>query len=288
MFVGMGRIAVVVVIVLFALAPSLRAADALTDAKRRAAGDLIKEGKNVEAIALLEEVLQVDPDQWKDQLTIARAYDKLNKTSEAAKYYRKVLRGVSTASAGAPERAARVEVERRLKVLDQQSAKIDASIDEMMKKLAGLEREAEAGKNADAVDRINRLRAALMSADGRDDRGGCELAANQAAWTRTGFTVRKGETYHVSARGTWHVGPREECGPEGIAARKYLGRPVGIVMASVEGSNKEGEEFTSIGRDTTFVAPATGMLVVNCWESPADKRDNSGSLILLIEATRHE
>jgi tetratricopeptide (TPR) repeat protein len=287
MLVRLGKIILTISLAVTLLPTARAAADAVTDAKRRAAAELMKDGKNVEAIALLEEVVQVDPDQWKDQLSIARTYDKMNKTTEAAKYYRKALRGVSTATAGAPERAAKVEVERRLKVLDQQSGKIDAAVDDVMKKLTSLEREAEAGKNGDALDRINRLRAALMGADGRDDRGGCELPANRPEWTRTGFIVRKGESYHVSARGAWRLGPRDECGPEGIATRKYLGRPVGIIMASVE-SAKEGEEFTTIGRDTTFVAPATGMLVVTCWEAPADKHDNSGSLALLIEATRRE
>jgi hypothetical protein len=274
------------IVFILALAPAVRAADAVADAKRRAADQLLREGKSTEAIALLDEVMQADPDQWKDQLAVARAYDKLNKSADAAKFYRKVLHAVSTATA-APERAAKIEAERRLKVLDQQTGKIDATVDDMMKKLAALEREAESGKNADAVDRINRLRAALMSADGRDDRGGCEIPANRPEWTRTSFVVKKGESYHVSARGTWHVSPRDQCGPEGIATRKFQGRPVGVIVASIEGT-REGEEFTTLGRDTTFTAPASGLLVVNCWEAAAEKRDNSGSIVLLIETLKRD
>src|SRR5437016_4623190 len=68
----------------------LAAADAVLDAKRRAAAQLLHDGKPAEAIALLEEVTKATDTAYADHLLMARASEKLGQTSDALRHYRRV------------------------------------------------------------------------------------------------------------------------------------------------------------------------------------------------------
>src|SRR5690349_2882557 len=128
------------------------APDNLSDAKRRAAADLMREGNTADAVAMLREVLRADPDQYKDHLQLARALDKLNRPAEAAEEYHRAADLI--ASRHVDDRATKAEVERRLRVLDARTAKIVAAEDEFLKRLDVLEREAVAAKDMRALERV--------------------------------------------------------------------------------------------------------------------------------------
>ena len=184
----------IILIVLLVITPSVRAADAVTDAKRRAASELMRDGKVAEAIALTQEVVKADASNYRDHLLLARAYDKMNKTAEAVVSYRRVLELLGPTD----DRAVRVEAERRLKVLDLQTAKIQAAEDEFLKKLDALEREAIAAKDVAAVRRIFRLKAGCYKAAGRTDRIGVEVKVAES-WQDAGMSLIAGRTYRIRA-----------------------------------------------------------------------------------------
>lgn len=278
LLVGLALIACVAI-------PALAASDAIVEAKRRAANDLIRSNKTADGIALLREVVALDDKNFRDFLALARAHDKLNATADALAAYRKVLALVPVDAKLPEERSARGEAERRVKVLDQQSAKIDAAVEEALRKLIALEKEAETARATSSAERLYRIHAAILQADARPDRGGAEVPATRFEWTNTNFNVQKGKSYHVVCKGMWRLGPRptDECSADGLPNREYNGRPLGTIVASISGG---ASEFTALGRDSTFVAPTTGLLIVNCWEKGEDKKDNSGSIFLLIDEVK--
>lgn len=99
------RVGGLFLLALFASAPAGHAADTLADAKRRAATELLREGRAADAVAMLQEVVRADPTQYKDHLQLARAYDKLNRPADAAEAYH---RAVDLLAAGkGDDRAAR-------------------------------------------------------------------------------------------------------------------------------------------------------------------------------------
>src|SRR3954469_5354629 len=82
-----------------------KAADAVLDAKRRAAAQLLHDGKPAEAIALLEEVTKATDTAYADHLMMARASEKLGQTSDALRHYRRVLELISSAPRDNEERS---------------------------------------------------------------------------------------------------------------------------------------------------------------------------------------
>lgn len=275
-----------IALLLAAVLPSaaLAASDAVVEAKRRAANDLIRTNKTADGIALLREVVALDDKNFRDFLALARAHDKLNASAEALTAYRKVLALVPTDSKSPEERAARGEAERRVKVLDQQSAKIDLTVEETLKKIIALEKEAETARATASAERLYRIHAALLQADARPDRGGAEVQASRFDWTVTHFILQKGKSYRVQCKGVWRLSARgdEECTADGLTKREFNGRPAGCVVASAPGAI----EFATLGRDTTFVSPVDGQLIVTCWEKGDEKKDNSGSIFLLIDEVK--
>lgn len=206
---------------------------ALLEAKRRAAGDLLREGKTTEAVALLAEVVRVDKGNFKDQLLLARAYDKLNKTAEATEAYRHASE-LLTAPATPEDRAARGEIDRRLKVLDAQMIKVRGAEEEFLKKLDILEREVS--RDPGAMNRLLRLRAAIYRTQDRRDRGGCEVLAT-LSWQDSGMSVVAGRTYRVRAAGTCQLTPQVDCTPDGTKQLPPNSQgPRGMLVACIGGS----------------------------------------------------
>jgi hypothetical protein len=251
-------------------------AEALTDVKRRAAAELMKEGKVAEAIGLISEVIKAEPENYRDHLLLARAYDRLNKGEMAAESYRRVLE----LPGGNEDRAAKAEVDRRLKVLDARTAKVQVAEDEFLKKLDGFEREAVAAKDMGAIYRVFALRGGLWNARGRKEGFGVDLPAT-AEWLDGGGVVYKGVKYRVRVAGFWTLdGVR--CTADGTDERPATAHgPYGCVAASVIGGPRY-ERFTT---DSTFVAPATGRLVFISNTATKPERDNSsGRVYLLVQA----
>jgi hypothetical protein len=254
------------------------ASDTITDAKRRAASELMREGKTADAIAMLEEVLRSDPDQYKDHLQLARALDKLSRPADAAEEYHRAADLI--AGRHIDDRAARAEVERRLRVLDAQTAKIAAVEDELLKKLDALEREAIAAKDMRALQRVFALRGGVWNARGRKEGFGVELPAT-AEWLDAGAVVEKGVTYRVRAAGYWTINGVARCTADGSPDfPPTVHGPYGRLLASVE----NGGRYEHLSTDCTFVAPATGRITFTTNVTTREERARStGRLYVLVE-----
>jgi tetratricopeptide (TPR) repeat protein len=268
------RMGCVILSILLVLAAVARASDAVTEAKRRAASELTRDGKLAEAIALTQEVVKVDPTNYRDYLLLGRAYDKLNKSSEAVAAYRHV----SELLGPSDDRAVRAEIERRLKVLDVQNAKVQAVEEEFLKKVEALEREAIVAKDMTAVRRIFRLKAGIYQASERRERAGVEVNAAER-WQDGGIVVQAGRTYRIRAAGVYHVHAGVDCTPDGTQAypENYQGRN-GILVGKVEGS-----AVSQIGSSGRMTPDRTGRLYLLLNTTMAEKADSSGSVTVLVE-----
>jgi tetratricopeptide (TPR) repeat protein len=252
------------------------ATDAVVDAKRRAASDLMKAGKTDEAISLLGEVLKADEKSYKDHLMLGRAYDKVNKPSEAVQSYRRVLELLGPGE----DRAARTEVERRLKVLDAQMLKIQAAEDEFLKKLETLERDAHSANDTRAFVQVLKLKGSVWQASGRPGAGGMDVSSRKD-WADSGIVVTAGKRYRIQAIGTWKPNPATECNCEGITNKPGNAYgPWGAMLMQIAGHNQP----VVVRPESFFQAPATGSLVFAMNEpTAADRNDNAGSIYVLVQ-----
>lgn len=272
------RAVLLVCLALTATTTAISAADALADAKRRAAAELLKDGKAAEAAAMLQEVVRADPSQYKDHLQLARAYDKLNRAADAAESYQAAADALATAKTD--DRAARTEVDRRLKVLDPQGSKIAAAESEFLKKLDALERDAVAARDMRALQRVFALRGGVWNARGRREGFGTELPAH-IEWFDSGANVEKGVTYRVRAAGYWTLNGSVRCTADGTPDVPPTAFGVyGRLLASVEGSG----QVEQLSTDGTFVAPMTGRLkFVDNVNNQQERARSSGSLYVLVQ-----
>jgi len=257
---------------LLLLPASLRASDGVTEAKRHAAAELARQGKNTEAIALLNEVLKVEPDNYKDHLALARACDKLNKTPQAVTAYRRVL------ELATEDRPARLEAERRLKVLDALGIKIQTATEDFTKKLDLLERDAIGARDMAAIRRVFALKGALDKAAQRRDRTGVEVSVAEP-WKDTGFMIQPGKTYRIRAAGNFQLHKGVECTADGLPALSRNGEATaGILIGKIE-----GQQFVPLGSSGRFSSDRAGHLMLLLYGTMSDKADSSGSVSVLIE-----
>ena len=180
------------------------AADAVTDAKRKAAIQLLKEGKPADALSLMAEVTKADDTQFSDHLILAHIQEKLGLNQEAMRQYRRVMELVPASSSKADEKAAHAEADRKLKMMDPMAAKTDVVIEDFVRKLDALEKDAIASRNIVALARVFRLRGMTWQADGVTDRGYLEVKAN-AGWQPVSMDIKPGQRYRIRAAGTWRV-----------------------------------------------------------------------------------
>jgi tetratricopeptide (TPR) repeat protein len=271
----MGGVILSALLAVFFLIPAARASDAVTEAKRRAASELMRDGKLAEAVALTQEVVKADPANYRDHLLLGRAYDKLNKSSEAVAAYRQVLELLGPND----DRSVRAEVERRLKVLDVNTGKIQAAEDEFLKKLDTLERDAIAAKDVTAVRRIFRLKAGVYKAADRRDRVGVEILQKDP-WQETGIVLQGGRTYRVRAAGIFQVHPGVDCSPDGTTAYPQVsGAPLAMLIGKQAGTST----FVNLGSSGRFTADRTAMFYLMLNGAGTDKVGSSGSVTVLIE-----
>ena len=261
---------------------SAAASDAVLDAKRKAAAQLLRDGKLADAVTLLSEVTAADDTSYNDHLLMARACEKLGHTAESMRHYKRVMDLLPGAPQNGDEKAARGEADKKLKLLDPQGPKIDGVVDEYLRKLDGLEREALASRNMAAIERIFRLRGLTWQAEKAKDRGFAEVFANQA-WQTGGLEVKEKQSYRVRAAGVWRVkGASDalvECTAAGTDQRKEpsLTGLVGQLIAQVNGN------FFALGQDVVFTAPASGPLfLMECDSGDAARTKNKGSMQVLI------
>jgi hypothetical protein len=259
--------------------------DVVLDAKRKAAAQLLRDGKVTDAMTILTEVIAADDTLYSDHLLMAHAQDKLGDSAEALAEYRRVLELLSPNPANPDERKARQEADKRVKQADPMAAKIDLAVDDYLRKLDALEREAIAGRNMAALGRIFRLRGMTWQAERVKDRVVAEVAA-KGDWQLAGLELRGGQTYHVRAAGTWRVRPGGagalvECtagGPTQNRKPAYAG-VCGQLMGMVD-----GKQF-GLGEDKVFTAPTSGPLqMIEIENNSGDRANNKGSLQVMIFA----
>jgi tetratricopeptide (TPR) repeat protein len=259
--------------------PTAGGADVVVDAKRRAASELMRDGKVSEAVSLINEVLKVDNTNYRDYLLRARAYDKLNKASDAVESYYRVLDLLSNAAGNAEERQLKAEADKRIKVLDAQIMKIRGAEDEFLKKLDILEREAIAARDIPAVRRIFRLKAGIYKAGGRRDRAGVEIVMAQA-WQNSDFVVKAGVTYRIRAVGTYQIRPGLESTADGVGTQSGNGvGALGMLIAQVEG--KPG--YIKLGSSARLTPEQSGALMFLLNSTHAEEANSSGGVTVLIE-----
>lgn len=257
-------------------------AEPIEDAKRKAASDLMRDGKTLEAVALIQEVIAGDATNYRDHLFLARAHDKLNNANDAVRAYQSVLSLASAAATGSDERAARAEAERRLRVLDQATAKVRGAAEDFLKRLDVLDKEAMSARDARAAELVFRLKAGVYRAAGRKDAGGAEVQV-AAQWQESGVFVTKGRQYRIRAVGTWMFGGKIPCSAEGISDQPLVEGiyPRGALLAGVVGGT-----FPPIHVRSSFVlvAPSTGVLsFTSSATDQTERQKGRGSLFVIIE-----
>ncbi len=251
--------------------------DAITEAKRKAAADLMKEGKTADAIAMIGEVIRVDPENYRDHLLLARGFDKLNKAQEAAEQYREVL----SLPGSAEDRPSRLEAERRLKVLDIQMNKILAAEDEFLKKLDQLERDAIAAKDERAVERVFKLKGAVWHAQHRTELGTFEVHPN-LNWQPSGMMAKQGATYLFRAVGRYTIMDQPNCTADGLAGEQAFGGNIGCLAVAIVGSP---QKFAFVGSRGQFTAPTSGELMfLTGVRDEKDRLGSKGSITVMIQA----
>ena len=241
----------------------------------------MRDGKPSDAISLLEEVLKADDTSYGDHFLMARASDKLGRSAEALRHYRRVMELTSSSPRDAEERTARQESDKRIKALDPLADKIGASTDEFVRKLDTLEREAISIRSLSALERLFRLRGAIWAAERRKDVLFFEVKAD-AEWQETAFRAVAGQKYRVRAAGIWRIKGDVSCTAGGTAAKpgNRFGK-MGQLLAFVSG------EAYPLGEDATFVPTGSGPLLFICNEEEQQSRKNySGTVQVLLEPAR--
>lgn len=248
-------------------------ADALLDAKRKAAADLLRDGKAADAVQLVEEVIKAGDGNFRDYLSLGRAYDRLNKPAEAVIGYRRVL-ALLPNPGSTEERAARAEADRRLKVLDIINNKVQMAAEEFFRKLDSLEREAIGARDVRAAEAVFRFKASTYQAAQRQDACGMEIFA-AVAWQASPIKVLKGHRYRIRAAGTWNVG-NTVCTADGVDRKN--GESCGALMVTVNGQSP-----TLVKSSGVIEAPVDGNVFLIATATDAERKAASGSVFVLIE-----
>jgi tetratricopeptide (TPR) repeat protein len=265
--------------VVFGSVSAARGADVVVDAKRRAAVELMRDGKVSDAVSLINEVLKADNTNYRDYLLRARAYDKLNKASDAVESYNRVLELLPNSSGGAEERSVKAEADKRIKILDAQVIKIRNAEEEFIKKLDVLEREAIAARDIPAIRRIFRLKGGIYKAGGRRDRTGLEIVMAHG-WQNTDFVVKAGVTYRIRAAGTFQIRPGLESTADGTGTQSGNGvGALGMLIGQVEGK----ADYIKLGSSARLTPEQTGSLTLLLNSTSAEEAKCSGGVTVLIE-----
>lgn len=263
-----------------AAAPAVDAG--VLEAKRKAAAQLLHDGHYNEALALLGEVTAADDKQYGDHLVMARALEKVGRSNDALRQYKRVME-LTSAGAGGDERAARQEADKRVKQLDPAGVKIDAAIDDFQRKLDALEREAVATRSMSSMERLFKLRATVWQVEGRKDRVGVEVSS-KLGWQDTGYEVKKGVAYRVRAAGTWKTRLSEGGKLVDVTANGIANSPVDGQGHRGQLCGRVGSDYIILGEDKAFVAPANGRLELMSNDPEAGARKaETGEIEVLIE-----
>jgi hypothetical protein len=116
------------------------------------------------------------------------------------------------------------------------------------------------------------------------------IAADRG-WQSSGVLVEEGKTYRISATGRYTVAqaPRPwECEPNGVTLRYHRGLPLGALLGTVRPERFAEDNLSAllrpgpIGAERTIRAPGAGVLYFRINDSPAELRDNAGTLTIHV------
>lgn len=266
-------------LLLVALTGGSARGDAILDAKRKAAHDLMREGKAVEAVALIQEVIGVEPGNYRDHLLLGRAYDKLNKSSDAVRAYRATLAKLPPTAGGPDERMARAEAERRLKILDQMTGKVRLVEEDFLKKLDVLEKEAASARDQAALVRVLKLKAGVYAASDHPDCGGFEVRA-VVNHQESPFLLEAGRTYRLRAAGNFTI-QGLDCTPDGL--KKMSSDNVAPIGALVCFVREDPRGYVGVGSGVSFTPKQSGKLNLFLHASDVERKGASGTVYVLVE-----
>jgi tetratricopeptide (TPR) repeat protein len=254
---------------------------AILAVKRNAANKMMQDMQYQDALALELEVVKADPGQYQDHVLLARLYEKLNRDDDAANEYRTILSLISAHTQDRLAAAARTTAEKSLKALDPLGGKIDATVDDFLKKLDEIEKEARAANRTLDVVRLYQIAGAVGRTEGRTEPWYCTALPGPGDYP-SGYHLIAGHKYHVSVAGIWRTGPGlgTEANADGMLSRTKDTPPD---WGRLEGHVGDGKGLL-LGSEGYFVAPATGELRFAMHEVPdAARADNSGVLWVKIQ-----
>jgi hypothetical protein len=121
--------------------------------------------------------------------------------------------------------------------------------------------------------------------------------AADKGWQSSGVRLEEGKTYTLAASGRYRIAQSTDstgavkpwpCEPGGVTIRYYHGRPLGVLLASIEpdslpvGTPPPMLTPEVVGLGTTLTAPRTGTLYFRVNDSYGELGDNSGSLTVTV------
>ncbi|MCL2743421.1 MAG: hypothetical protein FWE67_06190 [Planctomycetaceae bacterium] len=113
-------------------------------------------------------------------------------------------------------------------------------------------------------------------------------------WQSSGLILKKGRTYSISATGRFQLGNEPKpwlSEPNGITVKYYNGEPLGRLLAAVVPNIElQDEEQTgigfhcplSVGLNTEWEAPETGVLFFRINDVPSELGDNTGTVSVSV------
>ena len=114
-----------------------------------------------------------------------------------------------------------------------------------------------------------------------------EIQANRG-WQSTGVAVTAGQPVRITAAGRYVIahedGASWPCEPNGVTLDYHAGRPLGELLATVDGGDGAFIDWQPIGLGVDYQPPATGTLYLRVNDAPNALADNEGTLEVRVQA----
>jgi hypothetical protein len=113
--------------------------------------------------------------------------------------------------------------------------------------------------------------------------------AADSGWQSTGWLLRAGETYRVSASGRFQIaneGRPWPCEPGGVTIEYRDGRPLGMLLGALRPTGEGAGSFggpIAIGLGATVKPERDSVLYLRVNDSPAKLRDNRGTMSVRVK-----
>jgi len=124
------------------------------------------------------------------------------------------------------------------------------------------------------------------------DAGGEVQISSEQGWQSSGFELKAGVKYRVTARGQFQIAKDSAVWPseaDGVTIRYHRKRPLGCLLGTVLNSNERSSEPTPLvnpirlGSDGLISPDRDGDLYLQLNDSPAERNDNLGGVTVRVE-----